>query len=906
MNKKNNMKSFVLSIFFTALNTVMVFSQTKPGIEPVDSLKIWNFSRPFPSSENFIFSHSNFRWKPKTEYNFFNLSAFSGEFTKEMDLLTVNTKFFYIGGLSAMDTKGPYAMMYFLPFGFKLPLFNCRNFSLVLGNYYYLLPSHNNVPGHTKYFDNFHINEGSDLDILFPRFIDNQVRIETNFIIGLSAFIGYRIQLSEYTITNSSSNVVLYTSNSLNGFYAGISANLGLLIPMSYGIKRCYNVGQSEYRQLGNSEVALQAFINKYPGTPYAVNASKKIEYLAYYKAINGTLQLCNDYLRQYPSGSHTNLVQKRKDDFIEYDAYYSAKTGDITDCDNYLKKYPDGKYVESVNNLKTDKYNKIEADNYNYAFKGSYIDCDNYIQKYPNGKFINEVRRLRSEKYDREETEYYHNAVNGTIKNCDYYIQKYPGGKYISEVEKLKTEKYDREEADIYKQAVTGSYQDCDRYLQLYPNGKHAAEINKYKSEQLNKVENNDVASVQQLTDQTLLSKIALTHQSSDVRGEAIEKLTDQVLLTKIALNSDEEAGNRVAAIEKIKSQAVLTRIVRTDHDQEVRQAAVERITDQAILIKMAGKSEESSTRILAISQIKDQSLLQQWAHSDPQAAIRQIAIEQITDDSFLLNRMSQEPSSAVRTSIISMLHEKQSIRTLALTAYYLSDRDYAFKRLTGGFKDPAEDVYSAQNELNRRVKSLHDEKDNNKLLEILLKGEFDVLRLAAVQQMNDVSLLEKAALQCSDREVLAVLLNKINDQSSLIRISGSAKDKALRLAAAKKSGKKTWITIFDDVTSKGSPAYMLGDAIAAVSLFSETQSDAVEGVQEACLNLIRKGDESRIPEMADLLEAYGDKTLAEDYLNCGQPDLDDAARDWCSRRGYNIGRGYGSNRARWGSGGR
>ena len=36
----------------------------------------------------------------------------------------------------------------------------------------------------------------------------------------------------------------------------------------------------------------------------------------------------------------------------------------------------------------------------------------------------------------------------------------------------------------------------------------------------------------------------------------------------------------------------------------------------------------------------------------------------------------------------------------------------------------------------------------------------------------------------------------------------------------------------------------------------------------------LIRRDGESRIPEMVDLLEGYGDKTLTKDYLNCGQPE--------------------------------
>ncbi len=58
--------------------------------------------------------------------------------------------------------------------------------------------------------------------------------------------------------------------------------------------------------------------------------------------------------------------------------------------------------------------------------------------------------------------------------------------------------------------------------------------------------------------------------------------------------------------------------------------------------------------------------------------------------------------------------------------------------------------------------------------------------------------------------------------------------------------------------------------------------------------------GDESRIPEMVDLLEGYVGKTLAEDYLNCGQPDLGAAGRKWAHRRGYSVRTGAGF-RASW-----
>ena len=44
-------------------------------------------------------------------------------------------------------------------------------------------------------------------------------------------------------------------------------------------------------------------------------------------------------------------------------------------------------------------------------------------------------------------------------------------------------------------------------------------------------------------------------------------------------------------------------------------------------------------------------------------------------------------------------------------------------------------------------------------------------------------------------------------------------------------------------------------------------------------------------------------EERLAEDYLNCGQPALDRASREWARRRGFSVSKGSGSGRARWGS---
>jgi hypothetical protein len=155
---------------------------------------------------------------------------------------------------------------------------------------------------------------------------------------------------------------------------------------------------------------------------------------------------------------------------------------------------------------------------------------------------------------------------------------------------------------------------------------------------------------------------------------------------------------------------------------------------------------------------------------------------------------------------------------------------------------------------------------------------------------------------MKTSDRNVAKDAFPRLKDNGALEQVASGAADEALRIAAEVKLGKVGWPDVFARVVGPKASPRALGNALAAVSL-SPDPGGIDRLVTDACLRLIRRGDESRIPELAELLQGYGDKTLCEDYLNCGQPDLEKAGRDWARKRGYNIGSGYGSNRARWGS---
>jgi hypothetical protein len=53
---------------------------------------------------------------------------------------------------------------------------------------------------------------------------------------------------------------------------------------------------------------------------------------------------------------------------------------------------------------------------------------------------------------------------------------------------------------------------------------------------------------------------------------------------------------------------------------------------------------------------------------------------------------------------------------------------------------------------------------------------------------------------------------------------------------------------------------------------------------------------------KLSGLLMVYGDKSMAEDYLNSGSKLLADAGREWARAHGYNVSTGSGSHRGTWG----
>jgi hypothetical protein len=269
---------------------------------------------------------------------------------------------------------------------------------------------------------------------------------------------------------------------------------------------------------------------------------------------------------------------------------------------------------------------------------------------------------------------------------------------------------------------------------------------------------------------------------------------------------------------------------------------------------------------------------------------------------------------SDAVRKAAVEQIKSDDILTRVAITSYYDELRYYAKEKVKNAvYYNDQPDITDQQRELNNKIDAadanfekkldkIRNETDQEKLAELAINSEFDVLCLEAARLVIDQQALTSIIVHSADRNVVKIAFAGLSNWEALKEVAEKAPDNAIKIAASLKLKFKTLDEVFSEALKKGKTSKELGDVLAAIALLPD-QDEINTQVTEACLTLINRGDESRIPELVELLATYGDIELTEDYLNCGQPDLYTAGVQWANRHGYDIGSGYGSNRARWGS---
>jgi hypothetical protein len=170
---------------------------------------------------------------------------------------------------------------------------------------------------------------------------------------------------------------------------------------------------------------------------------------------------------------------------------------------------------------------------------------------------------------------------------------------------------------------------------------------------------------------------------------------------------------------------------------------------------------------------------------------------------------------------------------------------------------------------------------------------------RLRAVRRISKQSKLMKVCLYDTLWTVRKAAFIKLKE-SSLIDICKITSDSAIIIGAKIRLGNTSWKKELDKATRNPG---QLGNVLGAVALVDSPEPESID-VVTACHHFIRQGDSSRIPELINLLNRFGNITLAEDYLNCGQPVLYTAGESWLQAHGMGVKKGPGSNRVQWGEG--
>lgn len=83
---------------------------------------------------------------------------------------------------------------------------------------------------------------------------------------------------------------------------------------------------------------------------------------------------------------------------------------------------------------------------------------------------------------------------------------------------------------------------------------------------------------------------------------------------------------------------------------------------------------------------------------------------------------------------------------------------------------------------------------------------------------------------------------------------------------------------------------------------LLDDVRSGSRRKIQNAVYTFVSLAKEEIIPELVRILDSEGNIEMAETFLNCGQDELEKAARSWADRHGYRISTGVGAHKATWG----
>jgi HEAT repeat protein len=191
------------------------------------------------------------------------------------------------------------------------------------------------------------------------------------------------------------------------------------------------------------------------------------------------------------------------------------------------------------------------------------------------------------------------------------------------------------------------------------------------------------------------------------------------------------------------------------------------------------------------------------------------------------------------------------------------------------GGFKDPRA--------VDKLIEVLYTWSDNSDITDQITTALISIGK-PAVEPL--IALLQKEDPLI--REIACDILGKIGDVSAVEPLLEALNDEDFNVR------------------------FSAGEALNKLETTPEIES-LIEAMQEKNLKIVAKyyvfyilrGESGTEPILISALDKYGDVTMAEDFLNCGNNQLETGAEKWAERNGYEVVPGFGGNTSpQWGAG--
>ena len=436
-------------------------------------------------------------------------------------------------------------------------------------------------------------------------------------------------------------------------------------------------------------------------------------------------------------------------------------------------------------------------------------------------------------------------------------------------------------------------------------------------------KVRDEKMQAISSLTDSRLLTSLIFMSPDDEMAKAELLNITDNSALFYIAKNYKHPEIQKLA-ISRVKDDIQLANFFVEVNDAELQRYTLSLINEPTILRNIAQKSLTEEIYLDVAVKLKDQKMISSVAMGTKKPGLKAEALLLITDTILIARLACDTADKVIQKHCIGLINDQELLNKIFNESHNEDIRNTIVSRINDQQILMQIATKSKDNDLKIFKSAISKIEDQQAVYKSFFNSDDIDVKNAIISRIDDQALLYDITMHCKINNCMWSAFRKIKEQDYLIKIVQQHKDYSIKLSIFDKLDERSLNTLansatvssavlaariinrrteWENVFSKVGRGLDLGTVLAAVALVRYPQPTASD-VVNACHTYIKIGDSSIIPELIDLLNRFGDIDLAEDYLNCGNNRLSDAAASWGRSHGYQIETGPGSHRASWGEG--